>query len=61
MIHIASPFPHKEPKNEEEVIEPAFKGTLYVMRAAYKHKVKRVVMTSSVSTIALNKNKTIEN
>ena len=58
VIHVASPFPYKEPKNEEDVIEPAFKGTLYVLRAAYKHKVKRVVLTSSVATITLNNNKT---
>src|SRR4051794_3526943 len=39
------------PKDENELIKPAVEGTLAVMRAALKHKVKRVVITSSVMSI----------
>ena len=35
------------PTDENELIKPAVEGTLAVMRAAHKHKVKRVVITSS--------------
>ena len=51
VVHTASPFPIEGPKNEDELIKPAVEGTLAVMRAAHKHKVKRVVITSSVAAI----------
>ncbi|MEO0733931.1 MAG: aldehyde reductase [Bacteroidota bacterium] len=47
VLHVASPFPTTIPKNEEAVIRPAVDGTLNVLRAASKHGVKRVVLTSS--------------
>ena len=50
-MHTASPFPLECPKNEDLVIKPAVAGTLSVMRGASKHKVKRVVTTSSVVAI----------
>ena len=34
VVHVASPNPQKEPKDEREIIDPAFKGTLYIIRAA---------------------------
>ena len=34
VVHVASPNPPKEPKDERDVIDPAFKGTLYIMKAA---------------------------
>ncbi len=36
-------------------IKPAVEGTLSVLRAALKHKVKRVVVTSSGLTVVMNK------
>ena len=35
------------------MIRPAVEGTLAVLKAAYKHKVKRVVITSSLSAIMM--------
>jgi nucleoside-diphosphate-sugar epimerase len=51
VVHCASPVPFKQPEDEMEVIRPAVEGTLAVLRAAHKHKVKRVVVTSSGLTI----------
>jgi dihydroflavonol-4-reductase len=34
VVHVASPNPQKEPKEERDIIDPAFKGTLYILRAA---------------------------
>jgi dihydroflavonol-4-reductase len=47
VLHVASPYPPDEPKNEDEVIVPARDGTLRVLRAARDAGVKRVVLTSS--------------
>jgi dihydroflavonol-4-reductase len=49
VIHIASPVPGPNVRYEEEVINPAVSGTMYILEAAQKYKVKRVVMTSSLS------------
>lgn len=51
VIHVASPFPSSEPKDENELIIPAKEGTLRVLKAAQKADVKRVVMTSSFAAI----------
>ena len=52
VIHVASPFPLTNPKNEDEVIKPAVEGTLNVLTACVKaHTVKRVVLTSSCAAI----------
>jgi nucleoside-diphosphate-sugar epimerase len=53
VVHTASPFPSVAPKDENVLIKPAVEGTLAVMRAAHKHKVKRVVITSSVASIMM--------
>ncbi len=50
--HVASPFPPKAPKHEDELIVPAREGTLRVLRAARESGVKRVVLTSSFASIA---------
>jgi dihydroflavonol-4-reductase len=56
VLHVASPFPLYEPKHEDELIIPAVKGTLRVLRAAHKAKVKRVVQVSSVAAISSGHN-----
>ncbi|UOB17482.1 SDR family oxidoreductase [Abyssalbus ytuae] len=56
VLHIASPFPSGEPKDENELIIPAKEGTLRVLRAAQKAGVKRVVMTSSFASIGYSIN-----
>ncbi len=53
VVHTASPFPSANPKDENELIKPAVEGTLSVMRAANKHKVKRVVITSSIASMMM--------
>lgn len=51
VLHVASPFPAKTPKHEDELIVPAREGTLRVLRAAAAAGVRRVVMTSSFGAI----------
>ncbi len=51
VLHVASPFPEKIPKDEDELIVPARDGTLRVLRAARTAGVKRVVLTSSFAAI----------
>lgn len=51
VLHVASPFPAKTPKHEDELIVPAREGTLRVLRAARDASVRRVVLTSSFAAI----------
>jgi dihydroflavonol-4-reductase len=51
VLHIASPIPDREPKNDDELVIPAREGALRVLRAARDAWVKRVVMTSSTAAI----------
>lgn len=51
VLHVASPLPKREPKHEQELIQPARDGTLRVLRAAKEARVSRVVMTSSVAAV----------
>ncbi|MEJ0035089.1 MAG: aldehyde reductase [Gammaproteobacteria bacterium] len=51
VLHVASPFPAKAPKNEDELIIPAREGTLRVLRASRDAGVKRVVQTSSFAAV----------
>ncbi len=48
VMHVASPFFSKVPKDENELIKPAVEGTLRALRAAHKAGIKRVVLTSSM-------------
>ncbi len=52
VLHVASPFPLFEPKHEDELIIPAVQGTLRVLRAAHKAKVRRVIQVSSNAAIS---------
>ena len=51
VLHTASPFPPKQPKDPDELIVPARDGALRVLRAAFDAGVERVVMTSSVASV----------
>jgi dihydroflavonol-4-reductase len=53
VLHVASPFPPKQPKDPDELIVPAREGTLRVLRAGLDAGAKRVVVTSSVAAIRL--------
>lgn len=58
-IHVASPTPKLNFKNEDEMIRPAVDGVLRVLKAARAAKVKRVVLTSAYGAIfAGHKNRT---
>ena len=53
VLHIASPFPGSDPKDENDLIIPARDGTLRVLKAAKGSSTcKRVVVTSSVAAVA---------
>jgi nucleoside-diphosphate-sugar epimerase len=58
VLHMASPFWSKERVDnskpfelEDGLIKPAVEGTINVLRAALKQKVRRVVMTSSCAAV----------
>ncbi len=51
VLHVASPFPSRQPKDEDELIVPARDGALRVLRAARDAEVRRVVLTSSFAAI----------
>jgi dihydroflavonol-4-reductase len=52
VLHVASPFVVKVPKDENDLIKPAVEGTLRALRSAKRAGVKRVVLTSS--TVAMH-------
>lgn len=51
VLHVASPFPSKEPRDAEQLIKPAREGTRRVLEAAALAGVEHVVVTSSVVAI----------
>lgn len=51
VVHVASPFPARPPKHDDELIRPAVDGTLRVMRAAAEGGVRRFVQTSSMVAV----------
>lgn len=56
VLHIASPFPLLDPKNEKELIVPAMEGTQRVLRAAHDEEIKRVVIVSSIAAVSAGHN-----
>ena len=48
MLHVASPYQTREPKDQDEYIRPAVEGTMRALKAAQKAGVKKVVVTSSL-------------
>lgn len=57
VLHVASPFPAVQPKDENELIIPAREGALRVLRAAARGGVTRTVMTSSVAAVSAGHDK----
>lgn len=51
VLHVASPFPARAPRTDDDVIVPARESTLRVLRAARAAGVKRVVLTSSFAAV----------
>ena len=51
VVHTASPVAFASPKDHDDLIVPAVNGVKYVMRAAQKHRTKRVVITSSIASV----------
>lgn len=51
VLHVASPFPARQPKDEQDLIRPAVEGTLRVLRAAVAANVERFVQTSSTAAV----------
>jgi len=51
VLHVASPFPVTQPKDENELIVPAREGALRVIKAARDAGVSRVVLTSSFAAV----------
>ena len=51
LVHMASPFPIAQPKDEDELIRPAVDGTRRALRAASANGVDRVILTSSAVAI----------
>ncbi|OMO70242.1 NAD-dependent epimerase/dehydratase [Corchorus capsularis] len=57
VFHVASPCSLEDPKDpDKELVRPAVQGTLNVLEAARAAKVRRVVITSSISAIVPNPN-----
>jgi dihydroflavonol-4-reductase len=56
VLHLASPFPLEQPKDREALVPQAMKGTLRVLEAARAAEVKRIVYTSSMSTLMYRPN-----
>ncbi|TYH28638.1 hypothetical protein ES288_A02G159700v1 [Gossypium darwinii] len=57
VFHVASPCSLEDPKDpDKELVRPAVQGTLNVLVAARSAKVRRVVLTSSISAMVPNPN-----
>jgi nucleoside-diphosphate-sugar epimerase len=51
VLHLASPFPTTQPKDEQVLVRPAVEGTLRVFQAASSTGVNRIVQTSSTVAV----------
>ncbi len=52
VLHVASPLPSRNPKNDDDLVRPARDGALRVLKAARNAAVRRVMMTSSTAAVA---------
>ena len=60
VLHVASPYVSKEPKDQNELIKPAVEGTLRALKAANKAGIKRIVITSSMASMLGDANGSID-
>lgn len=60
VLHVASPFVVKVPKDENELIKPAVEGTLRALKAAKKSGVRRMILTSSTVAMQGGKHGTVK-
>ena len=51
VLHVASPFPLKPPKDPNDLLIPAIEGTKRILTLAKKFNVKKVVLTSSTVAV----------
>ncbi len=58
VIHVASPTPFTNAATVDDFVIPAKNGVLFVLRAARKAGVKRVVLTSAFGAVGMGTNKT---
>ncbi|PHQ67853.1 MAG: hypothetical protein COB93_10830 [Sneathiella sp.] len=58
LLHMASPLPTLEPKDENDLIIPARAGALRALKAAVDAGVARIVMTSSIAAVGGGSTKT---
>lgn len=52
LLHMASPLPVEQPKDENDLIIPARDGALRALRAAVSANITRIVMTSSIASVS---------
>ena len=52
VLHIASPFPARSPREDNELVRPARDGAIRVLTAARDAHVRRLVLTSSTAAVA---------
>lgn len=57
VIHTASPTPNTDAKTDDDFVKPAVDGVLFVLKAAKKAGVKRVVLTSAFGAVGMGTNK----
>jgi dihydroflavonol-4-reductase len=57
VMHVASPYPLNQPKDESLLIKPAVEGTERVVSLAIKNNVKKIVLTSSVVAVSVGHTK----
>ncbi len=51
-LHVASPLPSRNPKDDDDLVRPARDGALRVLKAARDGGLARVVITSSTAAVA---------
>ena len=51
VLHVASPFPPRQPEDPDELIVPARDGAVRALRAARDAGVRRIVLTSSFAAV----------
>ena len=57
VMHVASPYPLSQPKDENVLIKPAVEGTERVVSLAIENNVKKIVLTSSVVAVSVGHTK----